>query len=549
MTETSSYKQILSEAYELIETVADEKEGASDISISDRARDLLYEFERDLPHLANICESLSLVKELVKQKQKEGTPARAKKLLDQKNALSVKKPRSERPSGASRRQIDDWVEDILRAIVSAVPREQLLKDFIERYRFERKACETQSAKGPWLFVFELEGKELKPVQGLNVHEQAFHERCKKHISQWSNDPFLRQVFGEKRDIDTWYAPAWESSQLFNDLLEVGLRRSQEPDYWVHAVFLPGRRASEGTGIFLIYRNAGDSFSPTLAPGQKEDARLLVWLGLAWRHLEHQVRSLAQLSEAGRLDLINQIAPGLLHHEIGFNMRTAYDQAYELQYVLNQISGKNWNPKRELALRYVRSIGRLVLRIHTITDAFNNLDKRAKIEKTQLHSVLIEVKTLLHHRLGAASVELSWDQEKLSNETIRSDIVLLGQVLINIINNAINAILEMRETDSRFKRIIQVEVRDCEKNKVSLCLFNTGPGIPNEVSEEIFRRGFTTRRSGHGQGLYLARLVAHYLGGSLELITKEQLPDGYNVGFCLAIDRYLKAEEGMAREAE
>jgi signal transduction histidine kinase len=56
------------------------------------------------------------------------------------------------------------------------------------------------------------------------------------------------------------------------------------------------------------------------------------------------------------------------------------------------------------------------------------------------------------------------------------------------------------------------------NLVSISVRDNGRGIPQEISEQIFSRGFTTR-SGHGFGLGLAlvRSTIESVGGNIQLV--------------------------------
>jgi signal transduction histidine kinase len=245
-------------------------------------------------------------------------------------------------------------------------------------------------------------------------------------------------------------------------------------------------------------------------------------------------------------MINLIAPGLLHHEIGFNMRTAYGQAYEQFHLLKRIAQETGREDVELAARYAHGIAGLVLTLYSITDAFNNLDKRGQVEDSDLNRVFTDIKLLLHHRLGHAHTEFTWDEAGFKAQNLRTDVVLLSQAIINLINNALNA---LREADTPPPRGIQVILEQADPHRVRLSLANNGPPILAHEARDIFRRGYTTRTQGHGQGLYLARLVAHYLGGDLTLMEKSALPSGFQAGFRLSFNRNLPAEHGVARAAD
>ena len=50
--------------------------------------------------------------------------------------------------------------------------------------------------------------------------------------------------------------------------------------------------------------------------------------------------------------------------------------------------------------------------------------------------------------------------------------------------------------------------------ISICVADTGIGIPPENLDKIFRHGFTTKRGGHGFGLHASANAARELGGNL-----------------------------------
>ena len=520
--------------------------------LRDRAQALVQAFDAHHPSQSVMQKALALVRDLAQADEKslDILIQRAEVLkpsLDAKSELT----HAYAPAQTSRREVDTWILEMFRATESAIPREALVDDFIQRYRREHHIKDDARHKGPWLFEFEAiteQGKviEIHPLVGAGVHQKAFQEQCQKYLPHWRDDPFLTEVLRDQYDIDQWYALPFYGSPLFDALIDIRRHFKGEADYWVNAVALVGDGGYNTRGLFLIYRNFGDPLFPEPPPGAREDMRLLTVLGLAWRQLEHQVRALARISESDRRDLINLIAPGLLHHEIGFNMRTAYGQVYEQFNLLKKIAHETGREDVELAARYAHGIAGLVLNIYQITDAFNNLDKRGQVEDSELHQVFANVKLLLHHRLGHAHTELIWDAEELTHQPLHTDVVLLSQAIINILNNALNALTEQ---DTPPPRRILAKLEHADTRSISLTLCNNGPPIPADQAKIIFRRGYTTRAQGHGQGLYLARLVTHYLGGDVTLMEKAALPEGFHAGFRLNIYRRLTTEQGIARAAD
>lgn len=517
------------------------------------AQTLVAALDQQHPMQSTVQQTFALMRQIA-----EDDGSRHKELVRVAEALM---PALEAPRGGARgrqpsasiRDADAWILDMFRATESAIPRETLVAEFAARYRRSRGIADTERHGGPWLFIFETDGDaragdtpQLRAIDGIGVHPTAFAERCREHLSSWADDPFLGAVLLEGQDVDAWYALAFGGSPLFNALVDAPRRFGGEANYWVSGVALPGDGRHASRAVMVLYANAGDVLSPEPPSGIRQDMRLLTVLGLAWRQLEHQVRALRRISEADRRDMINLIAPGLMHHEIGFSMRTAYGQLYEQHQLLERIAQETRRDDVRLALDYAHGAASLVLRLYDITNAFNNFDKRGQVETSNLGQVLTELKLLLHHRLGSAFTELRWDERSCAAEPLHTDAVLLSQALLNLINNALNA---LAEADTPPPRHVQVLLAESSDNTLVLHVLNNGPPVAAAQARDIFRRGYTTRAQGHGQGLYLARLVAHYLGGELTLIERAALPADANVGFKFVFQRRLAAREGLGSVPE
>ncbi|MBZ4415556.1 hybrid sensor histidine kinase/response regulator [Myxococcus sp. RHSTA-1-4] len=95
--------------------------------------------------------------------------------------------------------------------------------------------------------------------------------------------------------------------------------------------------------------------------------------------------------------------------------------------------------------------------------------------------------------------------------VRGTRTKLGQVLLNLVLNAAQAIPEGRYSENR----ITLRVRTSDEGVV-LALSDTGRGIPPEVLPRIFDPFFTTRRGsgGTGMGLAICRDIITGLGGKI-----------------------------------
>jgi signal transduction histidine kinase len=76
---------------------------------------------------------------------------------------------------------------------------------------------------------------------------------------------------------------------------------------------------------------------------------------------------------------------------------------------------------------------------------------------------------------------------------------INQVFMNILNNAIDALME-DESQSEKQIIIQTESKG---DQVKIRIQDNGPGIPKELFKKLFDPFFTTKPVGKGTGLGLA----------------------------------------------
>ena len=85
-----------------------------------------------------------------------------------------------------------------------------------------------------------------------------------------------------------------------------------------------------------------------------------------------------------------------------------------------------------------------------------------------------------------------------------------QILINLLQNASQALDEKGRADKELKLSVSLNGNDC----VKIRLIDNGIGIEPANLTRIFAHGFTTRADGHGFGLHSGALAAKEMGGSL-----------------------------------
>lgn len=100
---------------------------------------------------------------------------------------------------------------------------------------------------------------------------------------------------------------------------------------------------------------------------------------------------------------------------------------------------------------------------------------------------------------------------------------IGRVLLNLINNAFQAVYEKSKSGiGDYSPIVIVRTKMLT-NKIEINVKDNGPGIPADVKDKIFQPFFTTKPAGEGTGLGLSLsydIITKGHGGELTLVTKE-----------------------------
>jgi C4-dicarboxylate-specific signal transduction histidine kinase len=109
--------------------------------------------------------------------------------------------------------------------------------------------------------------------------------------------------------------------------------------------------------------------------------------------------------------------------------------------------------------------------------------------------------------------ISWDTSIAPDlPPARGDAVQLGAILDNLFANACDALHQAPGQRAIF--VTAMRVPDAERPIVRVYVEDSGPGIPSEVREQLFKPLATSKPHGMGLGLALSRSIAERLGGAL-----------------------------------
>jgi signal transduction histidine kinase len=204
----------------------------------------------------------------------------------------------------------------------------------------------------------------------------------------------------------------------------------------------------------------------------------VWAGMA-RESAHQLGTPLS-SLAGWIELLEDRARDEATRRAVANMRADLERLDRVAHRFERIGRE---PRRDAV-----DAGELVNRVAGYF--------RARVP-TLAHTVRIEVDTF--------TVPV----------TVHGDAVLLEWALEVLVKNAVDALAGRGGT-------IRLGVRPRSRGGVCLRVADDGPGIPRELRGHIFEPGFSTKTSGWGIGLSLARrIVEENHGGTLQLAATDR----------------------------
>jgi len=126
----------------------------------------------------------------------------------------------------------------------------------------------------------------------------------------------------------------------------------------------------------------------------------------------------------------------------------------------------------------------------------------------INGVVHEALQFLHHELQAQGATVSLDLAG-ALPPVTGDRTQLQQLLVNLI---INAAQSMAKSP---RREITIATRLAASDTIEVAVRDTGPGIPPENLDRLFKSFFSTKADGMGMGLPICRSIVETHGGGIK----------------------------------
>jgi two-component system, NtrC family, nitrogen regulation sensor histidine kinase NtrY len=150
----------------------------------------------------------------------------------------------------------------------------------------------------------------------------------------------------------------------------------------------------------------------------------------------------------------------------------------------------------------------------------------KFEEVKVAELIGGIEMLKRNELAEKNIQL---QISVDDETrvIVCDRSLIEHVLINLVNNAADALDQNLDQENK---TIVIKSFINENQRHVICVIDNGPGIPENLQEEIFIPFFTTKEQGSGIGLSLARQIMRLHGGTITVSSNPGIETEFTLTF-------------------
>lgn len=149
------------------------------------------------------------------------------------------------------------------------------------------------------------------------------------------------------------------------------------------------------------------------------------------------------------------------------------------------------------------------RAHAIVHSIRKLAQNAAVAfvPCRVDAALSELLPLLQGELDRHDIKLHIDIAAATPQVL-ADPVQLRQVLLNLLNNAIEAM------HGAPRRELSVTVRLDGAGALRVSIADSGAGLPDGAAARVFEPLFTTKPNGMGMGLAICRAIVEAHGGAI-----------------------------------
>jgi PAS domain S-box-containing protein len=218
----------------------------------------------------------------------------------------------------------------------------------------------------------------------------------------------------------------------------------------------------------------------------------------------------ELAHTARLVTLGELASGIAH-EINQPLAAVVNYASASQHYLQALG-----THPQAAERVAQGLERITLHANHASEVIKRL--RAFLRKGRRQVQALDVSDVARQAVRLCAWEASdclvTIEERLPDNLppIYADRVLLEQVLLNLLRNAIEANRDAHPGQPSMIELVAGQVSD---GRVVISVHDQGPGVSESELEKIFTPFYTSKADGLGLGLSMSRSIIEGFGGELQ----------------------------------
>lgn len=232
---------------------------------------------------------------------------------------------------------------------------------------------------------------------------------------------------------------------------------------------------------------------------------------ARREADEQLhRQELKLQHSSRLVTMGEMASSLAH-ELNQPLTAISNYCMGLSARIRGMKAKGHTADPEVLLEALQKTSAQAERAGEVIRRIRNFVKRSEPERR-----ICSAKDIAAEAVGLVQIDAGRQRVRIQTE-IRSDLpplhadpLLLQQVLINLLKNAIEA---MRELGPGHQRVVVLRVSSMDE-AIEFSVSDRGPGIREDLQGRLFEPFFTTKTEGMGIGLNICRSIVESHQGRL-----------------------------------
>jgi two-component system NtrC family sensor kinase len=257
-------------------------------------------------------------------------------------------------------------------------------------------------------------------------------------------------------------------------------------------------------------------------------------GLIIRRLERMDREKNQLGEqlirAGRLAEIGEMAAGFAH-EINNPLQIIKSEYALIEMILADLKARGQLKQSEDLADLEDSIVQIkhqVDRCADITQAILQFGRKSEpvSQDIDLRSFIPDVVGMVARKASVHGIGIE-QQIAADIPPVHGDPRHLQQVLVNLLNNAIDAVIARHGASGGE---IRIDSGPAENRHVTVNVCDNGSGISAENLKKIFTPFFTTKPVGKGTGLGLSVCygIIDKMGGNMSVVSREKVGTTFTI---------------------